>query len=125
MTARDVMAKSILDAGRNMGALAHHSAKTFEGKIVEFQLHDLKAAGYSIIHESEIHGARKFEKGERVTKISGSSWTGRVVGFYSTKLTPIGYCVESENEPGSVQIYPEAAIRALPDGGVAVDIGHD
>lgn len=59
MTARDVMAKSILDAGRNMGALAHLSAKTFEGKIVEFQLHDLKAAGYSIVHESEIQELRK------------------------------------------------------------------
>jgi hypothetical protein len=53
---------------------------------------------------------RKFKRGDRVTKTKGSSWTGRVVGFYSTDLTPIGYCVESENEPGSVQIYPEAAL---------------
>ena len=58
---------------------------------------------------------RRFEIGERVTKIKGSSWTGRVVGFYATALTPIGYCVESENEPGSVQIYPEAAIRAMKE----------
>lgn len=54
----------------------------------------------------------KFKLGDRVTKTKGSSWTGLVVGFYSTKLTPIGYAVESENEPGSVQIYPEAAIRS-------------
>ena len=57
----------------------------------------------------------KFQLEERVTKTKGSSWTGRVVGFYSTKLTPVGYCVESENEPGSVQIYPEAALQAAPN----------
>lgn len=56
--------------------------------------------------------ARKFNLGDRVTKIKGSSWTGLVVGFYSTNLTPIGYAVESENEPGSVQIYPESALDA-------------
>ena len=54
-----------------------------------------------------------FNYGDRVTKIKGSSWTGRVVGFYSTDLTPEGYAVESENEPGSVQIYPAAALSAL------------
>lgn len=52
----------------------------------------------------------KFALGDRVTKSKGSSWTGRIVGFYSTTLTPKGYAVESENEPGSVQIYPEAAL---------------
>jgi R67 dihydrofolate reductase. len=55
---------------------------------------------------------RRFKLGSHVTKTKGSSWTGRVVGFYSTTLTPIGYAVESENEPGSVQIYPEAALAA-------------
>ena len=54
---------------------------------------------------------RKFKRGDRVTKIKGSQWTGRVVGFYSTELTPIGYAVESETERGSVQIYPEAAMK--------------
>lgn len=53
--------------------------------------------------------------GERVHKTKGSSWQGRVAGFYSTKLTPIGYCVESEREPGSVQIYPESALELVPD----------
>ena len=53
---------------------------------------------------------RKFNLGDRVTKIKGSKWTGKVVGFYSTALTPVGYCVESETETGSVQIYPEAAL---------------
>lgn len=54
---------------------------------------------------------RTFQLGDRVTKTKGSSWTGRVVGFYSTSLTPEGYAVESENEPGSVQIYPVSALR--------------
>ena len=60
----------------------------------------------------DLDGA-KFTLGQRVTKIRGSSWTGHVVGFYSTSLTLIGYAVESENEPGSVQIYPEAALHAV------------
>jgi hypothetical protein len=58
---------------------------------------------------------RKFKLGDRVAKKSGSSWHGQVVGFYNTYLTPIGYCVESEREFGSVQIYPEAAIDFAPD----------
>jgi hypothetical protein len=53
----------------------------------------------------------KFALGDRVRKRSGSSWQGRVVGFYTTALTPNGYAVESEREPGSVQIYPEAALE--------------
>lgn len=56
--------------------------------------------------------ACKFRLGERVTKTKGSSWTGRVVGFYSTALTPAGCCVESETETGSVQLYPEAALAS-------------
>ena len=51
----------------------------------------------------------KFKRRDRVEKISGSSWHGRVVGWYGTVLTPVGYAVESEREPGSVQSYPEAA----------------
>lgn len=59
--------------------------------------------------------AGKYALGQRVTKIKGSSWQGRVVGFYSTELTPIGYCIESEREPGSVQIYPESAIISMAE----------
>ena len=58
-----------------------------------------------------------FRVGDRVTKIKGSNWTGRVVGTYSTSLTPEGYAVESETENGSVQIYPAAALRAAPKEG--------
>jgi hypothetical protein len=57
----------------------------------------------------------KFKLGQRVRKIKGSCWTGKVVGFYSSSITPFGYCVESETEVGSVQIYPEPALELAPD----------
>jgi hypothetical protein len=53
--------------------------------------------------------------GVRVRKVSGSSWQGRIVGYYSTELTPFGYCVESEREPGSVQIYPMKALKIVTE----------
>lgn len=53
--------------------------------------------------------------GDRVRKTKGSSWQGVIVGSYSTTLTPVGWCVESEREPGSVQIYPEAALELVPN----------
>lgn len=52
----------------------------------------------------------KWSIGDSVTKTKGSSWTGKVVGYYQTDLTSKGYAVESETEKGSVQIYPEAAL---------------
>ncbi len=51
--------------------------------------------------------------GQRVRKTKGSSWQGKIVGFYSTELTPEGYAVESEREPGSVQIYPVSALEEV------------
>lgn len=51
--------------------------------------------------------------GTRLRKKSGSSWQGRVVGYYSTTLTDIGYCIESEREPGSVQLYPAKALELV------------
>lgn len=57
-----------------------------------------------------------FKRGDRVRKTKGSSWHGRVVGFYSTSLTPVGYAVESEREPGSVQIYPVSALEPAQEG---------
>jgi hypothetical protein len=56
-----------------------------------------------------------FRLGQRVRKKSGSSWHGRIVGTYRTVLTDEGYCVESEREPGSVQIYPAHALMAVPE----------
>ena len=52
----------------------------------------------------------KFALGDLVTKTKGSEWTGRVVGYYFTALTPVGVCVESDKHAGSVQIYPESAL---------------
>ncbi len=57
---------------------------------------------------------RTFKYGQRVRKKSGSQWQGMVVGFYSTELTPDGYCVESDTHKGSVQIYPAAALELIP-----------
>lgn len=57
----------------------------------------------------------KFNIGDRVRKTKGSSWQGHIVGFYTTRLTPEGYCVESERENGSVQIYPNRALELVPD----------
>jgi len=56
-----------------------------------------------------------FPMGTRVRKKTGSSWQGRVVGYYSSSLTTLGLCVESEREPGSVQIYPLKALEVLPE----------
>lgn len=54
-----------------------------------------------------------FNRGDLVRKRSGSAWQGRVVGEYSTVLTPEGYAVESDAHPGSVQIYPAKALESL------------
>lgn len=53
----------------------------------------------------------KFQLGDTVRKTKGSQWHGKIVGTYSTTLTPEGYCVESSTEKGSVQIYPAAALE--------------
>lgn len=55
----------------------------------------------------------KFSIGNKVRKRSGSQWSGIVVGTYSTALTPEGYAVESDAHPGSVQIYPAAALEGV------------
>ena len=57
-----------------------------------------------------------YDLGDYVENISDAAWRGHVVGFYSTDLTPIGYAVESDAHPGSVQIYPEKALRLVEPG---------
>jgi len=54
-----------------------------------------------------------FSRGDLVRKRSGSQWQGRIVGEYSTTLTPEGYAVESDAHVGSVQIYPSAALEMM------------
>lgn len=51
--------------------------------------------------------------GAKLGKKRGSSWRGTVCGFYSTPHTPEGYCIASEFEPGSVQVWPAAALEEL------------
>jgi dihydrofolate reductase (trimethoprim resistance protein) len=48
---------------------------------------------------------------EFVEKKSGAKWRGHIVGSYQTNLTNPGWAVESYFETGSVQIYPETALR--------------
>jgi hypothetical protein len=55
----------------------------------------------------------KYKLGDKLKKKSGSQWQGKVVGFYSTKLTPCGYAIESDVHEGSVQIYPESALELI------------
>lgn len=57
--------------------------------------------------------APTFHLGDTVRKTKGSQWKGRVVGTYSTSLTPEGYAVESDTEKGSVQIYPVGALELV------------
>ena len=59
--------------------------------------------------------SRRWELGDLVKKKSGAEWRGCIVGFYSTDLTPIGYCVASAFEENSVQIYPESALEDWND----------
>lgn len=58
----------------------------------------------------------KFDLQQLVKKKSGSFWRGRIVGYYSTKQTPIGYSVQLEIagmviENAPVQLYPESALE--------------
>jgi hypothetical protein len=52
-----------------------------------------------------------FRMGESVAKKGRASWRGKIVGWYRTDLTDLGYAIESHFEPGSVQIYPQTAIE--------------
>ena len=71
------------------------------------------AVGASHDHQIQPPLPATFGLGERVRKKSGAAWQGHIVGWYSTKLTPEGYAVESEAHPGSVQIYPVAALERV------------
>ena len=74
------------------------------------------------LRKAVLHALRTFESspkpgafrlGDLVKKVSGSAWEGRIVGTYSTALTPEGYAVESASHPGSVQIYPAKALTLV------------
>ena len=71
------------------------------------------AVGASHDHQIQPPFRATFGLGDRVRKKSGAAWQGRIVGWYSTQLTPEGYAVESEAHTGSVQIYPVAALERV------------
>ena len=71
------------------------------------------AVGASHNHQVQPPFPTTFALGDRVRKKSGAAWQGRIVGWYSTQLTPEGYAVESEAHAGSVQIYPVAALERV------------
>jgi len=52
-------------------------------------------------------------------------WRGKVVGFYSTDITPEGYAIESSREEGSVQIYPLGALELWPDISIEEQIAEE
>lgn len=89
------------EALKGATVIANHAGAELRAKDAEIDLfRDLLPPG-------------KFRGGDRVRKIKGSSWQGRIVGFYATTQTPEGYAVESEREPGSVQIYPATALEPV------------
>lgn len=101
--------KIVVEAIKRMRA-AHVGCLDLTMRAEEF----LRATKLTAAPQPPAERGRVFKPGDRVRKTTGSSWQGRVVGFYSTALTPVGYAVESEREPGSVQIYPESALVAVP-----------
>lgn len=109
-TAGEVVA--YLYATREYGKLASYGFEFAQNRRAECGDRTTETPLYATPQPAPATGG-KFKLGDRVTKTKGSKWTGRVVGFYSTTLTAIGYAVESETETGSVQIYPEAALAAL------------
>src|ERR1700682_3844043 len=78
---------------------------------------DMGQISKAVVAQNEQHlkqpDLTTFGLGDGVRKKSGAAWQGRVVGSYSTTLTPEGYAVESEAHPGSVQIYPVAALERV------------
>ena len=59
------------------------------------------------------------KRGDVVRKKTGSQWQGKIVGEYSTELTPEGYAVESDSHAGSVQIYPAQALELVDQSEIA------
>ena len=116
LTAQDALVLSVPEAGfgnERANVTIENLARV--GWMLVPQRSSPGSSGYSPdeFSPAESHpSAGAFKLGDPVQKKSGSSWRGKVVGFYATDMTPRGYCVESANEPGSVQIYPEAALVA-------------
>ena len=94
----------------------HGAICIFEGSPMIYASTLTEIADIAAIAESAIESSSKpcaFRLGDLVKKVSGSAWEGRIVGTYSTALTPEGYAVESASHPGSVQIYPAKALTLV------------
>lgn len=57
---------------------------------------------------------RAFQTGDILILEKFDPTTGLYERDGTTPLTPIGYAIESEREPGSVQIYPQSALEPVP-----------
>lgn len=138
MTARDVIASveeyHAVSGPERLGDL-----------MAEKIISKLSADGYSIVHESEIHGATR----ERCIAALAKANT-RIPGIETPCMKGDNFAIllctffddgdrETEDDTGwskaardgyeevitAIRDHYTGSLRALPDGGVAVDIGHD
>lgn len=103
------------DQKESMHMIMHKIARIISGNPNYIDNWD-DIAGYATLVANRLRAdapRRSFAIGDYVRKKSGSQWRGRVVGWYSTSLTPDGYAVESDTHAGSVQIYPASAIEKI------------
>ena len=84
--------------------------EVFDGDVVEHVTISVVRDGETVPINDWPASHATFKRGNLVRKTKGSQWRGKVVGWYSTALTPEGYAVESSSEVGSVQIYPASAL---------------
>lgn len=94
--------------------LYHQWEKVEDARLIAREQIGILSALTPATTDNDAAWQKEWPLGLRVTKTKGSSWTGKIVGYYSTELTPKGVAVESENEPGSVQIYPAKALERQP-----------
>lgn len=109
---REALAGLLAIVDDSRGVAGYH----LDGAIADWdEFPEVESARAMLAAAPDLASTGKFPIGSRVRKIKGSRWQGRVVGTYSTELTPEGYAVESETEHGSVQIYPAHALELVGD----------
>ena len=100
---------------RALSALEYHTQQTRPIHNTELAIEELRDA----LAAPATATSGRFKIGDHVFKVKGSQWSGRIVGWYSTDLTPIGWAVESFIERDSVQIYPDAALELIDEAAPA------
>lgn len=103
-----IIRKAMRDAPHDCGCVGPRAGQKYCR--CEIQSHLTIAEAEEAIMALFTQAGARWRINDWVSKKSGSSWRGRVCGFYRTALTPVGYAIESHWEPGSVQIFPEAAL---------------